>query len=265
MKTNVYLGFVVVVVAGLVIVPASAALTPATFDEYAGIAWYGIQGTSRADAESVGLTVTLGQTDNRGGGTATASASNVLPLPAELDMAIYGGTNISGIGATAYVLTRHYFSLDPLPGGQLGSTVPFTLAASGWVTVDSSLPDGSIGTTFARISYPWGQWEARNEDAYGGHNGHFSFDQSVPLSGTAGVSYQIDIYLHSHGQGSGSTFFYNSHAFLDPVIEIDPAFRDNYRVVYSGNVIVPEPSTLALLGVGAIGLIGWWWRRRQLA
>jgi hypothetical protein len=28
---------------------------------------------------------------------------------------------------------------------------------------------------------------------------------------------------------------------------------------------VPEPSTLALLGAGALGLIGWWWRRRQLA
>ncbi len=45
-----------------------------------------------------------------------------------------------------------------------------------------------------------------------------------------------------------------ANAFIDPIIEIDPAYAASYRVVVSEGVSVPEPSSALLLAVGALGL-----------
>jgi len=240
--------------------PVHAAVAPATFDEYVGIAWYTSQGADLSQAESVSLSVDLAQTDDRGHGSGEATTSSVLPLPSELDLWLFGGTNPSGIGGTAFTQTWYQFSLDPMAEG-LPDVVPITLTASGWVLVESSLADGLVGLTFARIDYPSGQLQATNEDASGGHNGRFSFDRSVPLNVMAGVAQTVSIYLYSHGQGAGEAFFHHGHAYLDPLVEIDAGFpfKDQYQIVYGQGIAaaIPEPSSVAMLtaGLGLLGLV----------
>ena len=43
----------------------------------------------------------------------------------------------------------------------------------------------------------------------------------------------------------------------------DPSLAPSANVVSPSAVAVPEPPASALLGVGAIGLVGWTWRRRR--
>ncbi len=45
--------------------------------------------------------------------------------------------------------------------------------------------------------------------------------------------------------------------------EANPAIMDNYSSIGPGPSTVPEPSTLALLGLGVLALVGWRRFRKQ--
>lgn len=53
---------------------------------------------------------------------------------------------------------------------------------------------------------------------------------------------------------------FSSVVFTDPSQSL---MIDNFAFSSSPPSVVPEPSTLTLLGIGAVGLVGYRWRRRR--
>jgi hypothetical protein len=84
------------------------------------------------------------------------------------------------------------------------------------------------------------------------YDGHSDFDQLI-LSNPLPGQYQVDLFgvgsdaTVAIGDGSGAGFYYQG-------------FLASGQTV-SGTFVVPEPSTIALLGIGAIGLLACWWRK----
>jgi hypothetical protein len=252
-------------VAGVLIgfsAPATAAsLDPATFDEYVGITGGTISGVDSSVAESVNLIVTNEQSDDRGSGDGFSRASGALPVVAEVGMNIFGSVNLSGIGGTVTTLTRYQFAVEPLEAG-LPTTVPVRLSMAGYVSVDTSLTE-SIGRTFARITTPAGQFEAHNYDAQGAYEGVFSFNETRSIDVTADAAQTISMHVSSHGEGSGTGFFYSSYAYVDPLIEIDPAFafHDQFHIVYSSGItgVIGDANADGVVDIFDINLVSSNW------
>lgn len=89
--------------------------------------------------------------------------------------------------------------------------------------------------------------------------GPISFD--ARFSGTASVdeAYRVTLIAAASGWASGVGATFTLEAWADPRIEISPAFarRDDFRLVFGNGVTaVPEPGTAAMLGAGALALLG---------
>jgi hypothetical protein len=131
--------------------------------------------------------------------------------------------------------------------------------------VDSNLP---VGNNFARITWPAGAggFQADNYDAYGAYTGHFTEHQDVPfpnwqVANTGTITY----YAYTHGQASGvgygPDYFFDSRAFIDSAIEIDPAFAlaDQYAIELSPGVSLalgPPALAIALTTTNTV-LVSW--------
>ena len=230
-------------------------LIPASFEEYVGIGMFSSTGSALGVAESVDLTVDSANWANRGGGTGSATAGNVLPVSAETELHLYGDTNISGIGGTTYVLSRFQFMVVPIGMDELDS-VPLIFSAFASVSVDSN---GPVGQSFGRITTNFvGQLQVDNYDAYGAYTGSWSEQWDLDFNALVGHVYTVDIYARSHGEGAGESYYFDSNVFIDPIINFDPGFvphTDAYSILYSPGItapptVVPEPSSLLLIGVG---------------
>jgi hypothetical protein len=243
----------------------SRALDPATFEEYVGIGGKSSVGSNASIPEFVDVTLLLSEFENRGSGNGFARAGGVLPVTAEGVLHMTGGPSISGIGGTATVLTRYQFAIMPLAGG-LPAVVPLIFHAFGSVSVDSNQP---VGHSFARITTPFGQFQADNYDAQGAYVGIFSEQWDIPVANwNVGAAGTISLYATTHGQGFGPDYFFDSRTFIDPVIEVDPAFAlaDQYEVVYSSGISqIPEPSSVMLFDAGLVSLVACGRGRRREA
>lgn len=251
MKTSHCALISTIALSGSLIAPAGGAPNPATFDEYVGIGGRSAIGSDPSLAEIVNVALLSAEFDNRGGGTGFARAGDVVPLTAEAVLHLTGGSNLSGIGGTASVETRFQFRIVPHVAG-LPASVPLIFHASASVSVDCNLPLGPSDHTFARITSPFGQFQAKNYDSQGVYTGEFAEQWDVPIaSWQVGNIGTIVLQANTHGQGFGSgygpDFFFDSRAFIDPEIEIDPAFAlaGMYSVELSPG-IVPAPGTPAL-------------------
>lgn len=136
-------------------------LTPASFNEYVGISLSGAGGTTLSLPELVTLSVSNAETANLGSGTGSARASGILPVAAETELHLLGGLSISGIGGTTFVKKRCQFMIQELQPGP-PQLVDVAFEAWGRVSVDSNQP---VGSTFVRLTLPFGHFEARNWDA----------------------------------------------------------------------------------------------------
>jgi len=105
--------------------------------------------------------------------------------------------------------------------------------------------------------------------------GALIFSQSVPLSGpplTANTFYKLKVtanrgtFSFDFGNGAATTTFTDTTVsatsgqvgiVLDTISPSAATRLDNFTIAP-----IPEPSTLALLAAGAIGLVGYAWRRR---
>lgn len=244
---------------------ASAALAPATFDEFVGIGGFTTIGVDLHAAESLSLTVMPGEWDNRGGGTGHAWIDPHRPVSTGIDLDLVGGSNPSGIGATVTTTTRYEFTvvrLDP----QAPAFVDLLFSALSSVQVASNQP---VGHSFGRITvWNYGQFEVNNYDAHGSYTGLFeqSWDR-VPLGAFGvGSTGTIVIYATSHGEGTGPDYVFASEVFVDPTIEIAGGEGGRYRIDFSQGIAaaVPEPGS-GLLFLGALPVLVLAARRRMAA
>jgi hypothetical protein len=110
--------------------------------------------------------------------------------------------------------------------------------------------------------------------------GHFQYHAIAPVSLGTGQDYVVggqaglytlapvgftvnpDIqFVQDRWNFFGTGFAYPINSAFDGSV---PAYFGG-NVELSGGAIVPEPATLGLLGLGTLGLVGYGWRRRQLA
>jgi hypothetical protein len=193
---------------------------------------------------SVQMTATVPSSCELDGASTSIETAPFVVLTA-LATAPPGGAPFDAISSLTY-----YFEVV---GGHTGDHVPLLIAT----TLETAAAPHSFAAALMNVTTTLGTSLTRacTDPASCAATG---FDGTVSLMAVSGETDTVELTI----QAANTAFFSGTaSAFADPHIFVDPSFvgAGNYSIVVSPNVgnglsSVPEPATLALLGVCLLGL-----------
>lgn len=199
-------------------------------------------------------------------------------------------------GAGRLNMSRAFDQYVPIANGGLAGTTDVAglgsgnlgnVAAIGWdfgqvqlsgtITNDYILPTLSAGSNFSALL----SWYANNSIDFGNSSGSFGhfLDLNLQLfTNNGGVAGTLVAESISSFNSSEHIFFNLPNIDQSYVLRVvfdsaetrdynfDNTTSEFYGLAWSGSfAAIPEPTTIALFGVGVVGTLGYFYRRRQLA
>jgi PEP-CTERM motif len=157
-----------------------------------------------------------------------------------------GGVEVANASADGSATV--FFEIE----GPASVLVPLIITASGTTSATGVEALGNIEVDSGGGSFLACSGTGSAVESCGSEPASFSGSQSFTLESNVLSDYGVTIGGSSTG-GTGSF-----SAMVDPTVEIDPSFADagEFTLVFSPNVSTPEPSTLALLSLGLLGMLG---------